>query len=179
MSVNSEFKRLLIRGSMNTVGRPWVVVDPAEVTVVEVGIVVVVVTDCGLTGIGLLLWTTGCPENMDNPTLAAIIATTAAEATIMAFVRKPRRLLGTAFPSFDVGRVVGICSTIGRLEYRIKTVEFTAFARRISAVAKAQPRPDDSDETLDATNVSRPRPRTVGKINVSRSISELLACLNL
>jgi hypothetical protein len=43
---------------MKTEGRPWVVVDPAVVTV-EVGIVVVVVTAWGLTGIGVLLWTTG------------------------------------------------------------------------------------------------------------------------
>src|SRR5208282_5146935 len=115
VSVNSEFRRLLIRGSMNTVGRPCVVVDPAEVTVVEVGIVVVVVAAWGLTGIGVLLWSTGCPENMDSPTLAPIIATTAAPATIIAFVRKPRRLLDTVFPSFIGDRVGGICWTIGRL----------------------------------------------------------------
>jgi hypothetical protein len=97
---------------------------------------------------------------------------------MIAFVRNPRLLLDTVFPSFDADRVGGIWG-VGRLEYLMKTVEFTAFARRISAAAITQPRPDDSVETLDATNASSPRPITVGKINVSRSISELLACLNL
>jgi len=76
---------------MNTDGRPSVVAEAVEVTTEEVGMAVVVVIDWGLTGIGLLLWTTGCPENMDSPTLAPIIATTAAAATITAFVRNPRR----------------------------------------------------------------------------------------
>jgi hypothetical protein len=76
---------------MNTAWRLSVVVDPVEVAAEAGVIVVVVVVDCGLTGIGLLLWTTGSPENMDTPTLAAKIPTTATAVTIMALVRKPRR----------------------------------------------------------------------------------------